>query len=123
MRYLNLLPGLIMLGFTGVQYNDPDGALWAFYYLVPAALAFLAALRLEWLRSPTVTKIMWACVAIWLVLMVLYWPQMPGFWKSEVFMVEETAREGMGMMIAWLVALIATLTAQVKPAADSRRLA
>lgn len=121
MRYLNLLPGMVMLGFTGVQYNDPDGALWAFYYLVPAALAFLAAFRLNLLRSPTGIRLMWACVAIWLALMVFYWPQVSGFWRSEVFMVEETAREGMGMMIAWLAVLIAALTAQAKPVADNRR--
>jgi len=123
MRYLNLLSGMVMLGFIGVQYNDPDGALWTLYYLVPAALAFLAAFRLNLLRSPMGIRFMWACVAIWLALMVFYWPQIAGFWRSEVFMVEETAREGMGMMLAWLVVLAATLTAQAKPVADNRRLA
>ena len=123
MRYLNLLPGMVMLGFIGVQYNDPDGVLWSFFYLVPAALAFLAAFRLDLLRTPTGSKFLWACVAIWLAMMIFYWPQMSGFWKSEVFMVEETAREGMGMMIAWVVVLIAALTAKGKPVSDTRRLA
>jgi hypothetical protein len=38
---------------------------------------------------------------------IFYWPTMPGFWRKEVFMAEETAREGMGVMIALMVLLTA----------------
>jgi len=41
---------------------------------------------------------------------VYYWPTMPGFWRKEVWRVEETAREGMGVMIGQLV-LLAVLAA------------
>jgi len=113
-RYLNMLLGLAMLGFTAVQYNDPDGLLWAVYYIVPAAWAFLAAFRLDVARSALGMRLLWVTVAVWLGLVIFYWPEMPGFWRREVFMVEETAREGMGLMIAWLALLIALFTARQK---------
>ena len=109
-----MLLGLAMLGFTAVQYNDPDGLLWAVYYIVPAAWAFLAAFRLDVARSSLGRRLLWVTVAVWLGLVIFYWPQMPGFWRREVFMVEETAREGMGLMIAWLALLIALFTARQK---------
>ena len=77
MRYLNILPGLMMLGFVGVQYNDPDGLLWALYYCIPAAWAFTVAFRPELARSSMGQRLLWASVAVWLGLVVFYWPQMP----------------------------------------------
>ena len=117
MRYLNVLLGLTMLGFAAVQYNDPDALLWMVYYIVPAAWAFLAAFRWNMLRSTLGMGLLWTSVAIWLGLVIFYWPQMPGFWRREVFMAEETAREGMGLMIAWLVLLVAVFTARAKSSA------
>lgn len=117
MRYLNILPGLMMLGFVGVQYNDPDGLLWALYYCIPAAWAFTVAFRPELARSSMGQRLLWASVAVWLGLVVFYWPQMPNFWSPEVFYAEETAREGMGLMVAWVVVLAAALTARAKPTA------
>ena len=35
---------------------------------------------------------------------------MPGFWRKDVWWVEETAREGMGMMIAFAVLLAVLAT-------------
>jgi ABC-type Na+ efflux pump permease subunit len=116
MRYLNLLLALVMFAFAAVQYNDPDGLLWAVYYLVPAALAGLAAFRVGVLRTPNGMRLLWAGIAVWLGLMIFYWPPMAGFWRKEVWMEEETAREGMGVMIAWATVLVAWLTARAKPA-------
>lgn len=117
MRYLNIFIGLMMLGFVGVQYNDDDGLLWAFYYAVPAAWAFTSAFRLDLARTPIGSRLLWASLAVWLGLVVFYWPQMPNFWLPVVFNAEETAREGMGLMIAWLALLVAALTARAKSAA------
>lgn len=111
MRILNLLLGLVMIAFVGVQYNDPDGLLWAVYYLVPAAWALVAALRPQTLRVPAAAAAAWVSVAVWFGLMIFYWPALPRFWQPEVWSVEETAREGMGMMVAWFVVLVAALTA------------
>ena len=115
MRYLNMLLGLAMLGFAAVQYNDSDGWLWAIYYIVPAAWAFVAAFRLDLVRSTQGKRWLWASLAVWLGLLIFYWPTMPGFWRREVFMVEvegETAREGMGLMIAWGTLLMVWFSAR-----------
>lgn len=116
MRYLNILLGITMLGFTAVQYNDPDALLWVFYYMVPAIWAFLAAFRLDIARSTLGSRLLLASVAVWLGLVIFYWPQMPNFWRRDVFMAEETAREGMGLMIAWGVLLVALFTARARKA-------
>jgi hypothetical protein len=117
MRYLNMLLGLVMVGFAAVQYNDPDGLLWAVYYIVPAVWAFLAACRLDVARSTLGKRLLWTSAVVWLGLVIYYWPQMPGFWRREVFMAEETAREGMGLMIAWLTLLIAVVSAHRRSSA------
>ena len=112
MRYLNILLLLAMLGFAVVQYNDPDALLWMAYYAVPAAWAFLAAFRLPLVRSAWGQRALWASIAIGLAVAVAYWPTMPGFWRPEVWQHEEAAREGMGLMIAWGVLLVALITAR-----------
>ena len=119
MRILNLLLALAMLGFAAVQYNDPDGPLWAVYYLVPTGWALLAAFRPDVLRSTTGSRLLWASVAVWLGLVIFYWPQMPNFWQREVFMAEETAREGMGLMIAWVTLLVARFSARQTQRSES----
>jgi hypothetical protein len=118
MRYLNILLGLVMFGFAAVQYNDPDVLLWVVYYAVPAAWAFLAAFRLDLVRSKPGMLGLWASIVIGLGVVVYYWPAMPGFWRPAVFMVEvegEGAREGMGLMIAWAVLLLAMFSARRQP--------
>lgn len=106
MRYLLVLPGLVMVAFAAVQYNDPDTLLWATIYLVPAAWAFAAAFRPARVASLAGERLLWASVAVAAGLTVFYWPAMPGFWRKDVWWVEETAREGMGMMIAFAVLLL-----------------
>jgi len=117
MRYVHILLGLTMVAFAAVQYNDPDALLWIVLYLVPAAWAFAAALRPAQVRSATGERLLWATVAAGVGAMVLYWPSVPGFWRKDVWWVEETAREGMGVMIALavlLVVLAAALTAKTR---------
>ena len=116
MRYLNMLLAIVMIAFVAVQFNDPDGLLWAVYYVVPAAWAGLAAFRIDLLRAPNGMRLLWASLVVWLGLMIFYWPPMASFWRKEVWMVEETAREGMGMMIAWATVVVAWLAARARPA-------
>jgi len=118
MRYVNIVLGLLMVAFAAVQYNDPDALLWIAIYLVPAAWAFAAAFRLPQVRSVTGERLLWLSVAVGVGSTVFYWPTMPGFWRKEVWWVEETAREGMGVMIALGVLLVVLATALLrKPAA------
>jgi hypothetical protein len=106
MRYVHIVLGLLMLAFAAVQYNDPDALLWVFIYLVPAAWAFAAAFRPASVRSLAGERLLWATVALGAGTMVYYWPAMPGFWHQEVWWVEETAREGMGVMIGFAVLVV-----------------
>ena len=114
MRYVNMLLGLVMLGFAAVQYNDPDALLWIVIYLVPAAWAFAAAFRLQRVRSQTGERLLWASLVIGAATTVYYWPTMPGFWRKDVWWVEETAREGMGVMIAMAILLVVLATALLR---------
>lgn len=114
LRLLNSVCCLTMLGFAAVQYNDPDVLLWLVYYLVPAFWALVAALRRRLLHSMQWLGALWASVGIWIGLVWYHWPTMPNFWQKAVWMQEETAREGMGLMIALGVLLVAVFTAYRK---------
>ena len=107
MRLLNSLSLALMLAFAGVQYNDPDALLWVAYYGVPAFWAFMAGYRATVFMAPRWWAALWACVAAWAMLVVVYWPAMPRFWVKSVWMEEETAREGMGLMVALAMLLLA----------------
>lgn len=111
LRLLNTLTCLTMLGFAGVQYNDPDWWLWAIYYLVPAFWAFLAGYRRRVFQSVQWLGWLWASIAAWAGLVWYYWPKVPRWWVQSVWLQEETAREGMGLMIALATLVIALLTA------------
>jgi len=110
MKYLNILLFLLMIPFIGVQYNDPDGLMWALIYLVPLAWIGLAAFRLQHILSNRSFMLMGLSVAGMLILTVFYWPTTPGFWQKDVWWETETAREGMGMMIASFVNIVAALS-------------
>lgn len=111
MRYANIVLGVLMVLFAAVQYNDPDGPLWAIVYLVPAGWAFMAAFRVPQVSSRDGTVLLWASLAVYLYAVAFYWPQAPGFWRKDVWWQDEAAREGMGLMIAFAVLLVALGTA------------
>lgn len=110
MRYLNVLMGILMLAFVAVQYNDPDGPLWMAIYSIPMIWAFLAAFRLPLLRTPLGSRLLQLSVLAGVAAVAYYWPQMPGFWHKEVWWNEETAREGMGVMLLLIVLLVAWIS-------------
>jgi hypothetical protein len=114
MRYVLMLLGLLMVSFAGVQYNDPDAPLWIVIYLVPAAWAFVAAFRPATVRSLNAERLLWATLAVGAGTMVFYWPTVPYFWRKEVWWVEETAREGMGVMIGFVVLIVVLATLMAK---------
>lgn len=115
MRALNVVLGVVMLAFAGVQYNDPDALLWVAYYAIPAACAFAVAWRAQDFAAGAARALLAACVAATALLMLYHWPAMPGFWRSEVWLNEETAREGMGLMIAFAVTVVAFASAARAP--------
>lgn len=118
MRYVHIVLGLLMVAFAAVQYNDPDALLWIVIYFVPAAWAFAAAFRPARVRSLAGERLLWATVAIGVGTTVSYWPSVPNFWLKDVWWVEETAREGMGVMIGLAVLVVVLATSLLrKPAA------
>ena len=111
MRYVNGVLAALMVLFAAVQYNDPDGLLWMVVYLVPAAFAGLAAVRLARLQSGIPFSLLTVALIGALAGCYYYWPQTPEFWRLDVWWETETAREGMGMMIVTVVLAVAFLTA------------
>jgi hypothetical protein len=111
MRYVNMVLGALMVLFALVQYNDPDPYVWVPIYLVSGAWAFAAAFRLRWFAARSAQVLLAATLVAYVGLTIFYWPQTPGFWRKDVWWVDEEAREGMGMMIALAVLLLASLSA------------
>lgn len=109
MRYLFIGLMCLMLLFAGVQYNDPDGVMWMAIYAVPAVWCALASFAPALFRHAFVKWALWGSLLASLAGVVRFWPLTPRFWTSEVWYNVETAREGMGLMIAAGV-LIAVLT-------------
>ena len=111
MKYLNIACGLLMILFAGVQFNDPDGLLWAAIYLVPAIWAGILAFRPHLIQNTLPFGLLGLSAAAELIGVLYYWPTTPGFWRQDVWWKTETVREGMGIMIAAVVVLIALATA------------
>ncbi len=110
MRFVNAVLCAMMLLFIVVQFNDPDGLLWAVLYGIPAIWAGVIAFRLRSVSSNGALLMIGLCLFGALVMTFVYWPSTPDFWKQDVWWETETAREGMGIMIATIVLLISTIT-------------
>ncbi|MEC5292277.1 transmembrane 220 family protein [Aurantimonas sp. C2-6-R+9] len=109
MRVINGVFCVILVLFVAVQYNDPDAPLWMLMYGVAAFWCGAAAFRPFWLAHSPARELLASSVVIGLALMVWYWPETPGFWKEEVWWNTETAREGMGVMIAFAGVVVAAI--------------
>lgn len=119
MRYLNILLAMMMLLFIAVQYNDPDGVMWMFIYLVPTFWALFAAFKPSLLRQTVPGLLLAVSIVLSIGLMVYYWPTSSGWWKQEIWWEVETAREGMGMMIVTGVLFVAWLTSRMTKLPES----
>ena len=116
MRVLAAVFSVLMVLFAAVQYNDPDALYWGAIYGVAALSCGLAALRPA--RIPDAGRVLLGVLlAAAAAGVVWYWPKTPEFWRKDVWWTTETAREGMGMMIAFVALLVAWLTVRRTPAA------
>lgn len=133
MRVVLGMLAMLMAVFAIVQYNDPDGPLWAVYYGVPAIWAALAAYRPGILSTPVVRALLAVTAVAALGLTIYYWPPIGGWWREEVWSmslteeraarIAEQSREGMGIMIATavvLVVLVASFLARGRGATPGR---
>lgn len=117
LRIFNGILCLLMLLFAAVQYNDPDGPLWAAIYAVPAIWCGLLAWRpsLPAEHAP-LHYLLLASLGAAVLLTVYFWPRAESFWRIDIWWDDEGAREGMGMMI-----VTAALAAAAYGAARIRR--
>ena len=106
MRVVSAVFCVLMIVFAAVQYNDPDALYWGLIYGLAAIWCALAAYRPEVFSSPVWRGLLLVTMILSVGGVYWYWPQTPGWWRQEVWWNTETAREGMGVMIA-LLALIA----------------
>lgn len=107
MKILRFVLSILMILFAVVQYNDPDGLWWAFIYGLAAFTLLLANWGPGVLRHPIGKMFLLLLLAAFTIGVWFYWPEDPDFWKTEVFWETETAREGLGMMIALFFSLFA----------------
>ena len=122
MKYLFAVLAVLMGLFAAVQYNDPDGALWAVLYGVPAIWAGLAWLRPHLLAGPLARGLLGACVLAGLVLVVVLWPPAEEWWRTDVWWESEASREGMGLMLAAGVLLsVLARTLAIRSSASANR--
>lgn len=99
----------LMVLFAAVQYNDPDGLMWMFIYLVPAIWALLAVIWPAKLRTRIGSSLLNLCIVLSVFGMLYFWPKLDHWWRQDVFLQEvvgESAREGMGMMVVLMVLII-----------------
>ena len=97
----------LMLLFAAVQHDDPDGALWAAVYAVPAAAMLAALARPALLATGPGRAALGLALAALAVGTWMLWPERDGFWRREVWWEEETVREGLGMAVALAVTAVA----------------
>ncbi len=114
MRIFSGICCILMLLFTVVQFNDPDVLHWALIYGVVAIWCGVAAFRPALITQGWQRALLVMCLALAAVGTVWYFPKTPGFWQTEVWWVTETAREGMGMMIAFAALLVAWFSGRSK---------
>ena len=106
MRVLLGLLLVLMILFGAVQYNDPDGLLWMGIYLVPALWCGMGLFLPRVFNNTATVILFWASVVMSIIGVFYFWPLTPQFWTKEVWYNVETAREGMGLMIVFIVLLI-----------------
>lgn len=112
MRALLGLLLVLMILFGAVQYNDPDGLLWMGIYAVPAMWCGVGLFWITAFRNKTIVALFWASVFLSVVGVVYFWPMTPQFWTKKVWYDVETAREGMGLMIVFIVLLVVSFSAR-----------
>jgi len=108
-RILNTILFLLMLLFVMVQFNDPDGWAWMLIYAIPAVWTAIAAFRPAALSKSTIRGLLVCSVLGAIIGLLYFWPTSEGWWRQEVWWETETAREGMGMMIVFVVLLFVWL--------------
>jgi hypothetical protein len=115
MRIVSGICCFLMLLFAFVQVNDPDVLNWVLIYGIVALWCGLAAFRPAMIKDGWGRRLLVLCLALGAIGVVWYFPKTPGFWQTEVWWITETAREGMGMMVAFAALTVAWFAANQSP--------
>jgi Transmembrane family 220, helix len=112
MRYVSGMLCVILVAFAVLQYDDPDGPLWAAIYLLAAFWPGLAALRpAAFAIRPALRYGAWASVALFALGCAWLAPTIGADWIHV-----EEAREAIGFAICAAAVLVAIWSAR-RPAA------
>lgn len=120
MRIANMLGGVLLLVFAVLQRNDPDPVLWIFVYGVGAFWLLLAAATPRALTMKPLTMMLSMTVAGVLLGMMYFWPDTPGWWRTDVWWETERVREGMGMMVVAAL-LVLPIVTSIRAGGERRR--
>ncbi len=107
MRIVSGICAILLIVFAGVQHNDPDVLFWGPVYAGGAVLCALAALRPQIYARAPAGLVYAAALLASLAGTVWFWPSTAQWWMQEVWWEDETAREGMGMMVLVTALLLA----------------
>lgn len=74
----------------------------------------IAVVRGKWFLAPSGRLLRWIAVALMAAGTVFFWPKTENFWQQSVWWETESAREGLGVLVALLVALSSFLVKSKK---------
>ena len=118
-KALYFIFGITLLGFAGLQYNDPDPIIWISFYVLCALIPSLLVFNI-FNRPLFIVAIAWCCVELFI--------SAPGAYQYYLHMTEEPLMQGMnpqkpyieecreflGALIALALVLISAVLAKKK---------
>lgn len=118
-KAIHLLFGITLLGFAGLQFNDPDPVIWVSFYVICALVPLLLIVN-KFYRS-----LFWLAVVICVAELI---NSAPGAYQYYLHMTEEPLMQGMnpqkpyieecreflGVLIAVGLVIVSALIARVK---------
>jgi Transmembrane family 220, helix len=106
MRCLHGFLGVLLAGFTIVQYNDPDAVLWIVIYGLPAIWAGFAAYRPNaFEHNHLLVGVFWLNLLAIAAGSIYIWPSEVTTWWNN-----EEVREGLGLIITTIAMLMVAFT-------------
>ena len=103
-RIINGVSAVLLLAFCWVQLNDP-GISWIALYGGAMVWCAIAAIRPRMLVSAPARTMYALSLVIAGFLVIYYWPRESGWWRQEVWWNVEAVREGIGLMLAFVLML------------------
>ena len=110
MRYVNIVLCVLMILSAAFHFNDADPVFWMAIYLIVAAWTGLAAFRPDILRTDLALTGLSLCLLGSIGFMITLWPADDGWWRQEVWLESETAREGIALIVIFFALIVVLFT-------------